>query len=234
MKLTENAEDTLEAIFLLSKDKKVVRVKDIAKSLNSNNASVVTCLKSLSQKGLVQHEHYGYVELTEKGKAIARDLYKRHQLLYKFFRETLGLPSHIAERDACRIEHYLSEEGLNGILKLIEFINQCPEGSPVWLTNFHYFLEYNKYPDRCMEKREKMRVLLDMESAQQGMIIKLSGSTDIRQDLLKRGFVPGAIVKIVDKIDEILIVLVNDKKIELPLSLSKNIFVSVTDPTLHN
>ncbi len=227
MKLTENAEDTLEAIYILSKEKKVVRVKDIAKSLNSNNASVVTCLKSLSQKGLVQHEYYGYVELTDKGKEIAEEIYKRHQLLYEFFHETLGLPPHIAEKDACRIEHYLSKEGLDRIVKFIEFIRHCPEGSPVWLTNFYYFLEYNKYPTKCVEKRMEMKALSDIEKRRQGTIIKLSGSADIKQDLLKRGFVPGAIVKILDKKDDLLIVQVNGKKIELPLALSKNIFISV-------
>ncbi len=228
MKLTENAEDTLEAIYTLSKQKKVVRVKDIAKNLNSNNASVVTCLKSLSQKGLVQHEYYGYVELTDRGKEIAKEIYRRHQLLYEFFYDTLGLPSHIAEKDACRIEHYLSKEGLDRIVKFIEFIKQCPGGSPVWLTNFYYFLEYNKYPDRCMEKRIETEPLPDIKKMHQGTIIKLSGPTDIKQDLLKRGFTPGAAVKILDKKDKMLIVQVNDKKIGLPLALSKNILVSVT------
>ncbi len=229
MKLTENAEDILEAIYIISKQKKVVRVKDIARSLNSNNASVVTYLKSLSQKGLVKHEHYGYVELTKKGKHIAEDMYRRHQLLYEFFRETLGLPIHIAEKDACRIEHYLSEEGLDRILKFIQFIKQCPNGSPVWLTNFHYFLKYNSYPDRCATKRKTLIPLSKAENIQEAIIIKISGSMEIRESLLKKGFIPGANIKILNKNDNIISVQLEDRNIKLPLELSEKIFISASN-----
>jgi len=81
VKLTESAEDFLEAIYLIGKTKKVVRVKDIAQHLNIKMASVVVGLKSLAEKGLVEHEHYGYVELTPQVKKLLR----RHYIVINCF-----------------------------------------------------------------------------------------------------------------------------------------------------
>ncbi len=227
MKLTENAEDILEAIYLISKEKKVVRVKDVANLLKTSNASVTMALKSLSQKGLINHEHYGFIELTEKGKEIAEKIYERHKLLYEFLHETLALPAEIAEQDACRIEHYLSEEGLERIVKFIEFIKKCPEGSPIWLTNFYYFLEYEKYPERCYEKKEDMKTLSEMKIKEEGIIVKLSGSAATKQKLIKKDFVPGNNIKLLQKEKDKVIVQLGERKEDIPSELSKHIYVSL-------
>ena len=65
--LTSVMEDYLEAIFDLDKQKKVVRVKDIAKRLNVKMPTVTSMLKTLSKRELVHYEKYEYVEPTEKG-----------------------------------------------------------------------------------------------------------------------------------------------------------------------
>ena len=227
MKLTETAEDILEAIYVLDKTKKVVRVKDIAKRLNVKMASVVVGLKSLAQKGLVEHEHYGYVELTPAGTKIAEKIHKRHQLLFKFFHETLGLPAHIADKDACRIEHYLSSEGLERIVRFIEFVESCPEGVPTWLTNFYYFLQYGTYPETCLRKKIKLKSLSELNPEETGEIIKLNGSIQIKQELLKSGFVPGARIKVLKKEPEKIFIEHEGKEISLDLNTANQIFVSL-------
>ncbi len=223
IKLTENAEDILEAIYAISREKKVVRVKDIAGRLKTTNASVTVALKSLSKKGLVVHEHYGYVELTEEGEKIAKKIHERHKLLYEFFHEILGLPSDTAEQDACRIEHYLSKEGLQRIVKFIEFIKKCPEGAPIWLTNFYYFLEYERLPDSCFRK-ERLTSVSEMKMNEEGIIVKLAGSAETRKNLIKKGFVPGATIKVLDKKGKKITVQIKDKKEDLSVSLSKKIY----------
>ncbi len=158
MILTESAEDYLECIYVLSQKSKVVRVKDVAKQLGVKMSSVVVALKALAQKGLIEHEYYGYIELTKPGEEIAQEVYQRHILLFKFLHQTLGLEEDIASRDACRIEHYVSDETVERIVKFIDFIETCPEGFPSWLTNFYYFVQHGKRgpcPKKIKQKSTK-------------------------------------------------------------------------------
>ncbi len=226
MKLTETAEDILEAIYILDKVKKVVRVKDIAKQLNTKMASVVVTLKSLAQKGLVEHEHYGYVELTPEGKKIAKNIHERHQLLFKFFNETLGLSSEVAERDACRLEHYLSKEGLERIVRFIEFVESCPEGTPTWLTNFSYFLEYGTYPESCLKKKIELKPVSELVPGDKGEIVKIGGKIPEKQELFKKGFIPGTQIIILKKTPKNMAIKIGNVEFNLDLRTANRIYIS--------
>ncbi len=147
--LTKSTEDYLETILVLSLEKKVVRVKDLAEHLKVKGPSVVSAIKYLAEKNLVKHEHYGYVELTEKGEALARTIYDRHKTLFKFLHNFLGVNPAIAEKDACRIEHFLTPQTMERILKFIEFVETCPQGEPGWLSNFYHFVKTGKRPETC-------------------------------------------------------------------------------------
>ena len=147
--LTPSLEDYLEAILMLIQEKKVARVKDISQRLGVRTASVVGALKVLENKGYVVHERYGYVELTEKGRRVAEQVYRRHKILTRFFKEILDLDDEIAEKNACNIEHYLTSDAVDRFLKFIEFVEECPIGEPFWLHSFKEFLHTGKRPDEC-------------------------------------------------------------------------------------
>ena len=68
MDLTESLEDYLEAIYVHLQEKKVVRVKDLMKHFNYKSSSVNTAVGQLKKKGLVDHEKYGYIDLTTEGR----------------------------------------------------------------------------------------------------------------------------------------------------------------------
>jgi DtxR family Mn-dependent transcriptional regulator len=114
-KNSESAENYLEAILILKSEDKVVRVKDISQRVNVSMPSVHTALHVLEERGFIRHEKYGYVELTDKGEREARNIYTTHVLLAEFFTRVLGVPSQIAQKDACRIEHIISSETLDKI-----------------------------------------------------------------------------------------------------------------------
>ena len=139
--LTKSTEDYLETILVLSLEKKAVRVKDLAKHLNVKSPSVVSAIKYLAKKNLVKHEHYGCVELTEKGEILAKAIYKRHKTLFKFLHNFLGINQSTAEKDACRIEHYLTPETMERILKFIEFLETYPKEEQNWLSSFYDFIK---------------------------------------------------------------------------------------------
>ncbi|MFC1539534.1 metal-dependent transcriptional regulator [Candidatus Latescibacterota bacterium] len=119
MPLTESMENYLEAIFEIKKRKTVVRVRDVAKELGVTMPSVNGALKNLEAKGLVCHEKYEYIELTEPGKLHASNISSKHHMIFRFLNEILGVDEETAENDACKIEHDLSPSTLK---KLTHFM----------------------------------------------------------------------------------------------------------------
>jgi len=113
--MTQSLEDYLEAIYILIMDKKVARVKDISQKLSVSKPSVINALKELEDRAYLQHERYGYVELTKSGMKQAEIIFRKHTMLKGFLKNILGVSDKNAEADACRIEHYLSEETISRI-----------------------------------------------------------------------------------------------------------------------
>jgi len=116
----QSGEDYLEAVLVLAEAKKVVRVKDVAERLGVSRPSVVAALAKLERQGLVKHERYGAVELTDAGARVATSVDQRHKLLFSFLHETLGLPAGKASEEACALEHALSAETTGRLLRLVE------------------------------------------------------------------------------------------------------------------
>jgi DtxR family Mn-dependent transcriptional regulator len=110
MRMTQSQEDYLEMVGFLSEKNGQARVTDIAAELGFSKPSVLTALKILEEKALIQHERYGAVLLTEKGRSLAGEIQEKHRLITKFLHEIIGVSPEIAEKDACRMEHVLSDE----------------------------------------------------------------------------------------------------------------------------
>lgn len=107
MKIQESAQDYLEAILVLSKEKEMVRAIDICDYFGYARATVSIFLKQLRENGYVTISEHNHICLTNEGKEIAEDMYDRHTVLTQVF-ESLGVDQDIAVSDACRIEHYIS------------------------------------------------------------------------------------------------------------------------------
>ena len=122
MKLSKSMEDYLEAVYVIAKNKKVVRVKDVGAFLKVRNPSVIKAMRGLEENGLVRHEHYGYIELTSGGTEYARNIYDRHVLIMNFFTRILKVPMTIAEEDACIIEHYLHKVTMSRLRHFMKYI----------------------------------------------------------------------------------------------------------------
>jgi DtxR family Mn-dependent transcriptional regulator len=109
--MTQSLEDYLEMVSFLS-DEGEVRVTDIASRLSVSKPSVLTALRILEERGLLEHERYRSVTLTERGKKTAAEIRGRHDFLTFFLHNVLGVSPDIAEQDACKMEHILSGETL--------------------------------------------------------------------------------------------------------------------------
>ena len=118
MQIHQSAEDYLECILKLSKQRPVVRSNDIANDMNYSKPSISVAMKNLRLNGYINVDESGFITLTDSGMEIASNIYDRHLILKKWL-EFLGISPETAEQDACKIEHTLSKETYTALRKHI-------------------------------------------------------------------------------------------------------------------
>lgn len=119
MSLLESGENYLETILILQKRKGNVRSIDVANELNFTKASVSRAMSILKKDNYINMEPGGNIVLTEQGRKKASEVLERHVTLTKFISDILKVDPEIAEKDACRIEHIISQETFNGIKNIL-------------------------------------------------------------------------------------------------------------------
>jgi Mn-dependent DtxR family transcriptional regulator len=122
MAIYESAEDYLERILMLQKKLGKVRSIDIAHDMGYSKPSISRAIKLLKEDMYISVDSNGIIEFTDKGKVLANSIYERHLLLTNFLTK-IGVSDEIAKKDACGIEHHLSEETFNALKKHIETLN---------------------------------------------------------------------------------------------------------------
>jgi len=119
----ESVENYLETILMLSYNGNSVRSVDIASELGYSKPSVSIAMKNLKASGYISMETYGDITLTESGREIAQKIYDRHKLISDLL-IFLGVDSETALRDACKMEHGMSEKSFIALQSHIETLKQ--------------------------------------------------------------------------------------------------------------
>ena len=115
----KSAEDYLEAMVILKEKNGYIRSIDIAGFLGVTKPSVSNAMKRLREDGYIEMESSGRITVTDKGMKIADKIYTRHKKLAGFF-VALGVDPEVAEADACKIEHDLSDETFEALCRCID------------------------------------------------------------------------------------------------------------------
>ena len=110
MIINETYEMYLETILILESEVGNVRISDVALKMNVSKASVNKAIKKLCEKNLITHEHYGLIKFTDDGRNIAKNTLDKHNLLNDFLVDILKVSKDSAEKDACLMEHCISDE----------------------------------------------------------------------------------------------------------------------------
>ncbi len=119
MKTHESEEMYLETILLLRNRKECVRSVDVVEELGYAKSSVSRAVNLLLQKGYIAIDGNGDITLTEMGQQKASDIYERHRVITQVLME-LGADKELAEENACRIEHVISDEIFELLKKHLE------------------------------------------------------------------------------------------------------------------
>jgi len=120
-KVSMSHEDYLEAIMMLGGTlEQSVRSVDIANQMNVSKASVNKAIGLLKEKGFVEQPYYGDVTFTAEGFEYATAVYKRHRYLTAFLSKGVGIPDDVAEKEACLMEHAISDDSFKKWVTYIE------------------------------------------------------------------------------------------------------------------
>ncbi len=145
--LSSSLEDYLETIHAIVKKKGAARPTDIARARQVAASSVTTALKTLGKLGLVNHEPYDLVTLTEEGSRIARKVTEKHDVLRSFFTGVLEIDGETAEKCACGIEHVIPQHVLERLTAYLEFVRKCDDSGRRWT-------EEDGFICHCIQKDE--------------------------------------------------------------------------------
>ena len=115
MPIHESGEDYLESILKLQQQGKAVRSIDVVTDLGYSKPSVSVGMKRLRESGYITVDEDGVITLTADGRAVAERIISRHRMLTEFFIR-LGVSPDVAEKDACKVEHDLSDETFSRLM----------------------------------------------------------------------------------------------------------------------
>lgn len=116
---TETAEDYVEAIAEVLAENGVCRANDLARRFAVSHVTVHRIVTRLEEERLLTTEPYKPIQLTAKGKRMAKASRERHELVYQFL-IAIGVDPEIAAKDAEGIEHHVSPNTLERFRKMIE------------------------------------------------------------------------------------------------------------------
>ena len=119
MQLRESGEMYLETILILSRQKSLVRAIDIGEYMGFSKPSVSRAMHLLRDENYIRIGDDGGISLTAEGMEIAYKIYERHELLSRALM-MLGVDEKTAVRDACRMEHVISDETFRAIKSYIQ------------------------------------------------------------------------------------------------------------------
>lgn len=119
MRLQESAEMYLETIYVLIEKTGAVRSIDVAEYMGYSKPSVSRAVGLLKQGGYITMAADGYLSLTDEGRSAAKKIFERHTVLSQFLMR-VGVSSEMAAKDACKMEHVISDETLCAIKKYME------------------------------------------------------------------------------------------------------------------
>lgn len=195
--ISSSLEDYLETIYLLVQEQGFARVKDVARARDVKAASVSIALRRLAELALVRYERREYIALTPDGEKAGRRVFSRHRLLTRFFEEVLSMKAEAASQQACAMEHSLTDEAMDRLVRFFEFLGTCPSvvdsfrRCPMAQDGKVTRSEVSRACSACTQKNDEAAVsLAELRPGQAAVVTKIGATGALRQRLLDMGVLP--------------------------------------------
>ena len=118
--ISKSTEEYLKTMYILNKQKGMIRVTDIANKMKCSKPSVTKQLNILKENNLIKYQTYGEIELTKAGEEVAIRVLADYDILYILLHDVIGMNEETAEIEAVKIKSVISESALETISKYIK------------------------------------------------------------------------------------------------------------------
>jgi DtxR family Mn-dependent transcriptional regulator len=185
--LTPAVEDYVKAIYTLESRDGGATTTGLAERLEVRPASVSGMLPKLTELGLVEHEPYRGVRLTDRGRRVALEVVRHHRLLELFLVESLGMTWDEVHAEAEVLEHVISEELEELIAAKLGNPSFDPHGDPI--------------PSRELTvPADQSHSLYALEPGDRGTFVRVSDADpEMLRYLTERGIAPGDAVEMIER-----------------------------------
>lgn len=212
--LSPAQEDYIKQIYLLGGDDESITTRDLALRLGVRPASVTGMVHRLVELGLVRHEPYRGVELTEAGLRVALEMLRHHRLLETFLERVLGYRWDEVHDEAERLEHVISERFETRIAEVVGHPTHDPHGEPIPDADLRLPPMRCEQPVTAIEPAA--RVTLTRVATQDAQTLALLG---------RLGIVPGADFEILSGDGDGIRVKVAGKECSLPCDIAGQLWI---------
>lgn len=145
--ISESLEEYLKTIYVLKKQNGNIRVTDIANYMNCTKPSVNKAVKNLNEKGYLNYEAYGTIEMTAKGEDLAKKVLETYDIVYLFLKEVLAMDAEEAEKEAEKLKLSMDDKTINSLAKYVHKV--------LGLNNLDCNYDVNKEKCRTCARREE-------------------------------------------------------------------------------
>lgn len=213
-------QDLLEAIYEMEMLNGKARLTDVAAKLDFSKSRANQEVKKLKNMGLVMEEKYGPLQLTSLGKFEAERVVFTHQLIKTFLIEILKLDEAIAEKDACAIEHVISEETIQALVDQLEKVTDS-------IGEFSL-----KEAEEYLIRKKR---LSELKMNQRAKILKIQGSREMKKRLMEMGVIKGEQVQLIGvaPFGDPLEYAINDFKLSLRQKETETIIVEILEEDIN-
>lgn len=219
---TERFEEYLETIlYLIRKNQGPAKTKQISEELNVSPPSVTEMIKKLNSSGLVEYTPYQGVELTEKGTDQAVRIKRKHQVLETFLADVLDFDRKEAHKEACELEHAVSDAVLERLYEFLGSPEYCPDGNPINIDKNN------------IRREEKFIPLDEMEEGSSGKVARVTLPRETKERLTSLGILTGEDIEVKRKQKQGCIsVIAVGSEIALGRDIAKKIFITPKSKSL--
>lgn len=233
--MSASTEEYLEALYTLTQNNTPASTSDISKRLNIAPASVTEMLKKLAGDGYVNYTPRRGVTLTQKGFELAEKMARKHRLLERFLHDVLHIGNDKVHKEACVMEHGLSDETERALCQTLKAPGKCPDDEkiiPPCNLGFSNCEECQKWGDSLEglgKRKENVVSLGTLKEKQKGKVAFIRGDNKILRRLLDMGLTPGTDVTVsrVAPLNGPMEIAVRGSKLALGDEIVCNVFVTM-------
>ena len=212
----ESAEMYLKAIGELTLEKPLIPISILADRLGISPVSATEMVHRIEDQGLVKHERYKGVSLTDDGRRRAMLVIRRHRLWERFLTDKLKIPWEDVHDLACRLEHAAGQRVTDALADYLAEPPICPHGNPI--------------PNIAGDLEVKRGVQLDsLQVGDQGAILRIRPeSQEVLSYFAEKEIKPGMVmhVKSIDKYDRLWTIHINAKDQVLGQRMTSRIVIA--------